>query len=245
MARESSPGTRIAVWDLPLRLFHWLLVAAVAIALLSAEEDSPLNHWHVMAGWTAGILIVFRIVWGFVGGEHSRFAGFLRPASVVPHVRELLRGRAEPSVGHNPLGALSVLALLALVALTVWTGVTLREDLHEILGWTLLALVAVHIVAVIIMSVLTKENLPGAMITGTKPGARHPGAADARRPGWLALAIAVAVVAAAAWAVLAYDPLAFTPRSAEAYEHRMEGKAGRAEGDERRKGREHEDEEGR
>ena len=245
MARESSPGMRIAVWDLPLRLFHWLLVAAVAVALLSAEEGSPLNRWHVTAGWIAGILVVFRIVWGFIGGEHSRFAGFLRPAGVVPHVRELLRGRAELSVGHNPLGALSVVALLTLVALTVWTGVTLREDLHEILGWTLLALVAVHVVAVIIMSVLTKENLPGAMITGTKPGARHPGAADARKPGWLALAIAVAVVAGAAWAVLAYDPLAFTPRSAEAYEHRMEAKAGRAEDHERRQDGDNENQEGR
>jgi cytochrome b len=146
-------------------------------------------------------------------------------------------------VGHNPLGALSVLALLTLVALTVWTGVTLSEDLHEILGWTLLALVAVHVIAVFVMSLLTKESLLAAMITGTKPAARHPGAADARRPGWLALSIAVVVVAAAVWAVLTYDPLAFTPRSAEAYEHRMEAKAARTESHGGRQDRE--DEEGR
>lgn len=236
MATEPARHLRVSVWDWPLRLFHWLLVAAVAIALLSAEEDSPLNHWHVMAGWIAGILVVFRVVWGFIGGEHSRFASFLRLSGVLPHVRELRRGRAEPSLGHNPLGALSVLALLTLVALTVWTGVTLSEDLHEILGWTLLALVVLHVAAVVVMSLLTRENLVGAMITGTKPASRHAGATDARRPGWLALLIAVVVVAAAAWAVLTYDPLAFTPRSAEAYEHRMEAKAGRAEEHDRRGG---------
>ncbi len=235
MATEPARDTgRIRVWDGPLRLFHWLLVAAIAIALLSAEEDSALNRWHVMAGWTAGILVVFRIAWGFIGGEHSRFAGFVRLSRVPHHVRQLFRGRPEPSVGHNPLGAVSVLLLLALVAATVWTGVTLREDLHEILGWTLLALVAVHVAAVLVMSVLAKENLIGAMITGTKPAERHPDATDGRRPGWIALLAAAVLVAATAYAVLAYDPLAFTPRSAEAYEHAMEKSAGVTANNDRR-----------
>lgn len=115
-----------------------------------------------------------------------------------------------------------LLALLALIAATVWTGVTLREDVHELLGWTLLALVIVHIIAVIAMSLLTRENLVRAMITGTKPAAFHPAAGDARRPGSAAFATAAIVLALASYAVLAIDPGAFTPRSTEAFEHRME-----------------------
>lgn len=226
----SSPSRnearRIRVWDLPLRLFHWSLVAAIAVALLSAEEDSALNQWHVMAGWIAAVLIVFRIAWGFFGGEHSRFANFVRPTELGQHIRDLMRGQPEPTVGHNALGALSVLALLSLVALTVWTGVGLMEDLHELLGWTLLALVAVHIAAVIAMSLLTRENLVAAMITGTKPAALHPDASDAKRPGWVVLAAALLVIAGTVYAIVWFDPLAFTPRSAESFEHRMAGRQG-------------------
>ena len=64
---------RVKVWDLPLRLFHWTLVLAIALALLSSEEGSGLNNWHVLSGWVAGLLIVFRLIWGVVGSEHSRF----------------------------------------------------------------------------------------------------------------------------------------------------------------------------
>lgn len=231
---------RIRVWDLPLRIFHWSLVVAIAIALLSAEEESALNQWHVMAGWIAGILVVFRVAWGFVGGEHSRFASFVRPSALSRHVGELVRGRPEPTVGHNALGALSVLLLLLLVAGTVWTGIILAEDLHELLGWTLLGLVAIHVVAVILMSLLTRENLVGAMVTGAKPAARHVDARDARRPGLLGLLVAILVIAGAAYAVLVYDPLAFTPRTAESYEHRADapGGEGAAGGEAHEDGRE-------
>ena len=225
MATTLTPAkaTRISVWDLPLRMFHWLLVIAIALAFLSSEEDSVLNQWHILAGWIAGVLIVFRVVWGFVGGEHSRFTDFVRPSEFARHVGELLRGRPEPTLGHNALGALSVLLLLALVAATVWTGVILAEDTHELLAWTLLALVAIHVAAVIIMSVLTRENLVAAMITGTKPVEPHPGARNAKRPGVLGLLIASAVLIGTVYAIRTYDPLAFTLRSAEDYEHGIAG----------------------
>jgi len=127
---------RIKVWDLPLRLFHWLLVAAVALAFLSSGEDSPFNQWHVPAGWVAGILIIFRLVWGFVGGEHSRFSDFLRPGQILDHLSGLAKGRIEASLGHNPLGAVAVLLMLFLTAVTVWTGAfgQSTEELHEIFG---------------------------------------------------------------------------------------------------------------
>lgn len=221
---------RVKVWDLPLRLFHWALVIAIALAMLSSEEGSGLNQWHVLSGWVAGILIVFRLVWGFVGGEHSRFADFIRPSRIGEHLSGLLRGRRDASLGHNPLGAVAVVLLLALTAATVWTGAfggEAAEELHEVLAWTLVAMVAVHVVAVIVMSVLERENLVRAMVIGSKPALRHPGAHDAKSPGFMGMVMAIVVVAAAVYGVLQFDPAAFTLRSAEAFEHRAESADGR------------------
>ena len=221
MAAVSSGVLR--VWDLPLRLFHWLLVAAIAVAFLSAEEGSPLNSWHVRAGWVAGILILFRIIWGFVGGEHSRFSDFIRPSRIAHHLSLLVHGRAEPSLGHNPLGAVAVILLLALTAATVWTGAfagEAGEGFHELIGWTLLAMIAAHVVAVAIMSRLEKESLIRAMIGGTKRKSLHPGAKDAYRPRPLGVLIALFGLLAAIFGVLRYDPQAFAPRGTEVYEER-------------------------
>jgi len=229
-AAAATGDRRIRVWDLPLRLFHWLLVAAIAVAFLSSEEESALNAYHMLSGWLAAVLIAFRLVWGIVGGEYARFAGFVKPSALGHHVGELLRGRPSATVGHNALGALSVILLLAMVAATVWTGATLAEDLHELLGWTLLALVVVHVLAVIAMSLLTRENLVRAMVDGTKPAGRHPAGLDARPPGAFAWLVGAVVIAAAAWAITRYDPEAFTLRSVESYEHRGEG-AGERSGD--------------
>lgn len=223
MATISTRQVRqIRVWDLPLRLFHWALVGAIALALLSAEEESALNQWHVIAGWIAAILIAFRLAWAFIGGEHSRFSSFVHPSGLARHVGELVRGRPEPTVGHNALGGISVLLFLLVIAATVWTGLTQPGELHELLGWALLGLVIFHVAAVILMSILTRENLVGAMITGTKPADRHPGARDSRPPGRLAYLVAIVVIAAATGGVLAYDPLAFTPGSTESREHRSQ-----------------------
>jgi cytochrome b len=218
----------VKVWDLPLRLFHWLLVAAIAVAFLSSEEDSALNQWHIISGWVAGILLAFRMVWGLVGGEHSRFANFLHPSRIGDHISGLLRGHQEPTLGHNPLGAVAVVILLLLIAVTVWTGAfggEAAEETHEVIAWLLLAMIAIHVSAVAIMSALERENLIRAMVTGRKPAARHPAAADARTPGATAVMVAVALVAGAAYSILQYDPQAFTLRSADAFEHRGEAMA--------------------
>jgi cytochrome b len=224
----------IKVWDLPLRLFHWTLVAAIAVAFLSAEEGSALNDWHVLSGWVAAILIAFRLVWGFVGGEHSRFSDFIRPSRIPAHISGLLRGRSEADLGHNPLGAVAVVILLALTAATVWTGAfggEAAEELHEVIGWTLLAMILLHIIAVVVMSVIERENLGRAMVTGGKPAERHPGAVDAKPPRFLGVIVSLAVIAGTAYAILQYDPDAFTPRSADAYEHRANAATDLARGE--------------
>ncbi|MDM8012145.1 MAG: cytochrome b/b6 domain-containing protein [Parasphingorhabdus sp.] len=217
---------RIHVWDGPLRIFHWLLVIAIAVAFLSAEEDSLLSQWHMMAGWFAAILIAFRIVWGFIGGEHARFSEIFKVGGAGHHIGEMLRLKPTAALGHNPVGWISALLLIAVTAVVVWTGALLvtsgggsAEELHEVIGWSLLALVAVHIVAVIFMSALTRENLVRAMVSGSKPAQRHAGASDARKPSLFAYLIGMVVVAAAIFGILKIDPQAFVPRSAESAEY--------------------------
>lgn len=226
--------TSVKVWDLPLRLFHWALVVTIAVAFLSSEEDSALNAWHVMAGWAVAILIVFRLAWGFIGGEHSRFFDFIRPSHVAKHVSGFLRREGEPSLGHNPLGAISVVILLILTAVTVGTGAfggEATEEPHEVIAWILLAIVGLHVAAVILMSIMERENLVRAMLTGDKPAARHPGAHDAKAPGAIALLAAGAVVVATTYLILRYDPDAFRLRSAESFEHRADAAPQATRGD--------------
>ena len=210
-----APTARIRVWDLPVRLFHWLLVGTVLIAFLSAEEDSALAPWHVPAGWFAAVLIAFRLVWGFVGGEHARFADFLKPSQIADHISSVFSGKPERSIGHNMLGGLAIVALIGTVGGIVYTGATMQGEaegsLHEMLANALLGLIALHVIAVIAMSLLTKDDLIGAFIRGTKRADLHPGAGDARPPAPLALPVAAIVIAGSACGITVIDSLAFTP----------------------------------
>lgn len=218
-ARRRS--NRIPVWDPGVRIFHWLLVASILIAFLSSEEDSLIANWHLSAGWVAAILIVFRLSWGFVGGEHARFANFVKPREIGGHIRELFSGSAKPSIGHNPLGAVAVLALLALCGLVGWTGIQLKtggggeEDLHEVAAYALLGLIALHVAAVIAMSIMTRDNLVLAMITGRKSAVSHPGATAAIKPGLVGIVLASLILCATVFAVLRFDPQAFSIQGRE------------------------------
>jgi cytochrome b len=210
-----ATSARLKVWDLPVRLFHWALVATILVAFISAEEDSAFAAWHQVAGWLAAVLIAFRLVWGFVGGEHARFADFLKPGQIAHHIAGLFSGKPGRSVGHNAVGGLAIVALLGTVAAIVYTGATMQgdigEELHEAFGNILLGLIALHVIGVIAMSLLTRDNLIAAFVTGTKRADLHPGAADARPPAGLALPVAAITIATAAYGVTLVDPLAFTP----------------------------------
>lgn len=102
--------------------FRWLLVATILVAFLSSEEDSALAPWHVPAGWVAAVLIALGLVWGLVGGEHARFANFLKPGQIAHHLRGLFAGKPERSIGHNALGGLAIVALLGTVGGIVSTA---------------------------------------------------------------------------------------------------------------------------
>lgn len=193
----------ILVWDLPVRVFHWLLALSFAGAWITAESE----RWrllHVTLGYTMGGLLAFRVLWGLVGTRHARFSDFVRgPRAALRYLGGLLRGQPEPYVGHNPAGALAIVALLALGGLIVATGWAnynelggdLMEELHEALASTMLAVVGVHVLAVIVSSRLHHENLVRAMITGRKHGA--PG--DGIRHAWRSVAALMLVAVLGFW----------------------------------------------
>jgi cytochrome b len=206
MTTESTPSStgpaappRVLVWDLPVRLFHWLMVLSFAGAWLTAETE----RWrllHVTLGYTLGGLVAFRLVWGLVGSRHARFSDFVRgPKSVLRYLGALLRGEPEHHVGHNPAGALAIVAMLAFSALIVGSGWALYndiggelfEDLHEAAAELMLAVVAVHVAGVALASWLHHENLVGAMFNGRKSAPPQEGIRSAWRSVGALMLVAV------------------------------------------------------
>lgn len=170
---------RVQVWDLLVRLFHWTLVVAFATAWVTSEE---LQRPHELAGYLIVALLVARVLWGFIGDTHARFADFVRsPAVVLRYLADEVRGRAARYLGHNPAGGAMVIALLLTLGLTAATGILMStgalgggewlEEMHEFGAGFALFLVALHLVGVAWSSLLHRENLVKAMFTGRKPTA--------------------------------------------------------------------------
>ena len=190
---------RILVWDLPTRLFHWLLAGTFAGAWLTADSERWIDV-HTTLGYTFAGLIAFRLLWGFIGTHYARFASFVTgPGAVLRYLKSMVWLTPEHHVGHNPAGGWAVLALLGLGAVTALSGYAVYadygghwlEELHEGAASAMLALVFVHIGAVVLSSVIHQENLVKAMLTGFKHGL----AAQAiRRPQWIAAGALVAAV---------------------------------------------------
>ncbi|MFO1171594.1 MAG: cytochrome b/b6 domain-containing protein [Hyphomicrobiaceae bacterium] len=171
-----TPET-VLVWDLAVRVFHWALAASILAAYLTSDG---LGKVHRLAGYTAVGLLVFRIVWGFAGTKHARFADFVRaPATVLGYIRDILRGDAPRSLGHNPAGGAMILALLAVVAGIGTTGLMMEstrffgsdwvETVHKSLVYSLFVLIPLHVLGVIHASRSHRENLALSMVTGRKP----------------------------------------------------------------------------
>ena len=173
----------LKVWDLPLRLLHWALVAVVATVWLSTVG---FFRAHEPAGYAALGIVVVRLAWGFAGSRYARFSQFVRaPGSTLDYAARLRAGREPRYLGHNPLGGWMALALLGCVAglgMTGWLyttdlfwGMAWLDQLHGALAWLLLALAGLHVAGVAFTSWRHRENLARAMVTGNKA---PPGAGD-------------------------------------------------------------------
>lgn len=195
---------RILIWDAPVRIGHWLLVGAFALAWLTSESE----EWrlvHAAAGGAVVGVILFRLLWGFIGTRHARFSSFVRgPQAVLGYVRGLLRGEQSQYAGHNAAGGWAIVALLALGLMTGASGWLVYQDIggewleeaHEVLANGMLAVAALHVAGVIVSSLAHRENLVRAMFTGFKSG-RPEEAIDGTR-AWAA-PLLLASAAAAAW----------------------------------------------
>ncbi|HJS22603.1 MAG TPA: cytochrome b/b6 domain-containing protein [Steroidobacteraceae bacterium] len=187
-ARASTPPGRL-IWDLPVRIFHWALVLAVLGSWITHKLDA--FAWHVWFGYSVLVLTSTRIVWGFVGPRHARFASFVRsPASITRHVRSLFGAdTADRYPGHNPLGALMVLTFLALLTLQAGAGLFANDDIantgplygyvsdatsdtlarvHKLFAKLLWFAVWTHVAAVFAYLLVRRVNLIGPMLTGRK-----------------------------------------------------------------------------
>jgi len=204
---------RILLWDLPLRVFHWSLVASVTTAVVTGELGGVWMAWHGRAGLVIFGLLVFRLVWGLLGSATSRFTHFApSPARVLAYLRGRWRG-----VGHNPLGALSVFALLALLALQATTGLFGNDDIafagplnhlvddtlgsratgwHRLLADGLFVLLALHLLAVAFHVLVKRHRLIRPMITGLQDVEADTPVPPPRGGGRIGLLLAVSLAAA-------------------------------------------------
>lgn len=213
---DSPHSTRIPVWDLPVRLFHWLLVALM-VALWASGEFGKLDL-HMLLGKAALTLLLFRLMWGFAGSRTARFTSFVKgPGRILAYLRTPM-----PVLGHNPLGALSVLALLTLALTQGMSGLFTTDDIftegplvalvssktaallssvHRIGFKVLMALVAVHVGAILYYRIVKRDNLVLPMITGTKTAKPGLSGNDGGNP--LVAVVLLAVSAAIVWGGIA------------------------------------------
>lgn len=224
VTRQNTDEDHRAVWDLPVRIFHWLLVAAFLGAFVTNGLGVAYFQWHVLCGYAVIVLVAFRIVWGIVGTRHARFWNFVRgPLETLRYALAVVRGHAPAYAGHNPLGALMVVVLLAALGVQAVIGLFGNDEivnygplygyvsdsfslrltaLHRHLFYWILGAVGLHVAAVLAHRVFKGELLVKAMITGRKPS-HIVGAHDAIRTSrnWLAALVVVLLIGALAWIV--------------------------------------------
>jgi cytochrome b len=185
-----NTDVEVKVWDLPVRLFHWAIVVLFSFQLVTGWMGGSVMSWHVWSGYSVLVLVVFRILWGFAGSTHARFASFIAgPAATLHFAKRLFSREAVPQVGHNPLGGWMVIALVVSLALQAGTGLFANDGLategplaalvsldvsntistiHRGNLKVLLALSVLHITGVLFHLIVKRENLIGAMFTGVK-----------------------------------------------------------------------------
>lgn len=189
--QSTAPALPARVWDRFVRFFHWSLVTCVLANYFLVDDGETLHHW---IGYFASVLIVARIVWGFVGSEYARFTSFFpTPARLRAHLAAIRSGQPGFHPGHNPLGAVMMLALMVLVlalglsgflqTTDAFWGEEWLQEVLEMLASALIALATLHAAAAIIMGRLEGVSLVGAMITGVKRARRTAPGASASASG--------------------------------------------------------------
>ncbi len=196
----------ILVWDIPTRLFHWLLALSFVGAFVTAESERT-RDLHLLFGYTLLGLIGFRLVWGLIGTRYARFRSFLfSPVAVRDYLVSLLTRHPKHYLGHNPAGSLAVFLMLGLgllAGITGWaayndtSGGEWLEELHEGMANAMLVVVFVHIAGVVVSSLLHRENLVRAILTGHKQG--EPEQGIRYRHAWLGAVLLVIVAAFWYW----------------------------------------------
>jgi cytochrome b len=227
----SNENSRRLVWDLPLRLFHWLFALTILASWATGKAGFEWTPWHMRLGyWMIGLLI-FRLIWGFVGPRHARFSSFVAsPRRAWSYLRRLFgAGTVLHSVGHNPLGGFMVIVMLLLVAFQATTGLFSTDDIvwtgpynSSVSGATaqfltkvhhanfnfILAAVTLHIAAILFYAFVKKQNLVPAMITGWKPAEAVPADQAIASSQLLKAIIVIAVSSAAVYFLLSAAPTA-------------------------------------
>lgn len=219
-ARAGGVG-KVPLWDLPTRVFHWALVALVAFSWWSGENHDM--DRHRLSGYTILGLIVFRLFWGFFGSRTARFSQFLKaPGAVLRYGRGLFARQHTPSFGHNPMGGWSVAALLATLFAMVGAGLFAVDvdglesgplsdyvsfeagrqasELHEAAFTVLLALIALHVLAILYYRFVLRTDLVSPMVTG-KAVAAEGASVEPVKASPLALVVGIVLAAGVAWAV--------------------------------------------
>jgi len=177
MSTLAVEKTKILVWDAPTRVFHWLLALSFAGAY-ATSEGRGLMGVHLTLGYTMVGLVAFRVIWGLIGTRYARFSNFVRgPATVARYASDMLSPKADHSVGHNPLGAVSIVLMLLCTLAIVYSGwvyfnggVHALKSLHEGAAALMATVVAVHVAGVVLASLMQGENLVRAMFNGRKQG---------------------------------------------------------------------------
>lgn len=208
---------RAPIWDLPIRLFHWLLIALLAFSWWSAEQHAM--DWHRRSGLAIVMLLSFRLYWGSFGSMTARFANFVRaPRAVFGYVRALSSGRYQAKPGHNPLGGWSVVLMLATLVLMAGAGLfaididglesgpladfisfdqgRFAAELHHIIFKILLAVAALHIVAIFFYLIRLRQNLITPMIIATAPAS-----GETSRASWASALIGIALAGGLTYAI--------------------------------------------
>lgn len=197
----------IRVWDLPSRLFHWLLVALIGVQWLAVNGDVSSPQLHSWSSYTILVLVVWRLIWGFIGSPSARFANFLRgPRTVAAYVSSLLHDEHPVIIGHNPMGGWSVVLMMMLAAMQAGSGLFSGNGVlavvHQVSFNLLLGLIVLHIGAVFLHLFVGEDDLVTPMLSGRKRIPAASTVADQAFAGNRRAAVLLLCVAGVLWVVL-------------------------------------------